>query len=401
MLENNKYIIYGVGNVGKRIARMMKRTGLTVELSDGNARLWNEVIDGQRVIPSVEIVTFILQQIKNSEISLKMIVCINDDQEKDFIKYMGKYIEVISWRDILDDLLEMYDSLNVPYTSNYLAGFERWWYGLRDEIDFWENAYAQKGARKHNWYLKLVENRKFQDPFLSITIKDGMKILDVGSGIVSRYGNEYKNINVDVQAVDPLAFWYNAFNHKYNEKYEKKDIQFGLFETLASSYEVESQDLIIISNALDHCIDPYESVRQALQVLKIGGVLYIKSLIREGCNEKFSGLHQWNIDIDKNGEFIIWDDSNYVNVTRNLSGFCSMRIKKWDSDERGLKGEWGFCTIEIEKLKTFNRENENENISNTCKKIFRKLVEENYYDRKVWEQAYNEIEKQMDEERLN
>ena len=148
--------------------------------------------------------------------------------------------------------------------------------------------------------------------------------------------------------------------------------------------------MIIISNALDHCIDPYLCILQAMKILKIGGKLYIKSLRRESCNEKCLGLHQWNIDINKKDDFVIWNADAFVNVTKAMRGICDFTISKYDADERGLSGNWGFITIEMEKKKEmFDIEEKNNELTSICREVFGRIVNNGQYkDDSVWKYEY-------------
>ena len=379
----NRYVIYGTGNIGTMIARMLRKINVDFALTDSNPNLWEKIVEGERVIPSVEL----LKHLNNCT----LVICVNEIQEKAFICYMSRYTRTIGWKELIDDLVNCYEEKGILYNTNYNENFKKWWFGLRSEIEFWEDSYAVPNARKHDRYQQLIDNVNFEDEFLNTDfLHTGAKVVDVGSGIVSRYGNKWKNGTVELIAVDPLAFWYNEFNHKYNEHFLKKDIKFGLFEELAYTFENKSIDLIIISNALDHCIDPYLCILQSMKILKIGGKLYIKSLRRESCNEKCLGLHQWNIDINKKDDFVIWNADAFVNVTKAMRGICDFTISKYDADERGLSGNWGFITIEMEKKKEmFDIEEKNNELTSICREVFGRIVNNGQYkDDSVWKYEY-------------
>ena len=382
-----KYIIYGISSVGKMLVKMLNRIKKEYLIFDGNPNLWGEYYQNQKIIPSIELVNYV-----NEEYTL--ILCIRDDQEKAFISYCSQYIEVISWRDVIPYLISEYEN-EVTYSTDYETNFKKWWFGLKSEIEFWEEAYAKPNGRKHNWYEKLIDNSIFNDEFFDVTkIKDGWKILDVGSGIVSRYGeNLGGNCKIELTAVDPLAAWYNIFNKKYNPEYNKKDVKFGLLEELSEQFDNNSMDMIIISNALDHCISPLACIFESLKVIRIGGCIYIKTLIREACNEKTVGLHQWNLDLNDEGEFILWNEDSFVNISKRLNEFCEIVINRYPSDERGLSGNWGFMTICITKKKEIYEKKELEiRLTDSCGKIFNKIAKEfDYRDDLVWEEGYEAI----------
>lgn len=400
MLVENKVrgIIWGAGKTGVMIERMLKELGLIdIIFTDSNISLWGGIVDGYEVVPNVDIMAKIDQYSKD----YVMIVCIAHPAEDIFIKTLKKYISVVSWTDVIEAFFDYIKEKEIGYTANYLNGLKTWWMGLRSEIAFWENAYARKEGYKHNWYLNLVKNDIFYDKYLSVNIPKNAIVLDVGSGIVSRYGEIVgENKRVYLTAVDPLADWYNLFNLRYCPEYSGKPVRFGLFENLSNVFENEWADLIIISNALDHCIDPYLCIMEALRVLKIGGVLYVKSFRRESCNEKCIGLHQWNIDIEGE-DFIIWNLLNYINVSREVKKYCSIKIEEYEEDERGLKGNWGFLTIEIKKEKNLPNKNKDsmiKKISDICEKSMKRILDRDYNEERLWEEEWKFIEAEIGKE---
>ena len=38
--------------------------------------------------------------------------------------------------------------------------------------------------------------------------------------------------------------------------------------------------------------------------------------------------HQWNICCDTNGDFVIWNEKNYINVTKKLSEYADIQTSK-------------------------------------------------------------------------
>jgi ubiquinone/menaquinone biosynthesis C-methylase UbiE len=99
------------------------------------------------------------------------------------------------------------------------------------------------------------------------------KILDIGCGLISMYGNYVGEKKINLIAIDPLAHFYNIINERYQGELfsEEKRSSFGMFEFMADFYEENYADYIIINNALDHCIDPFKSIIECLHVLKCGG----------------------------------------------------------------------------------------------------------------------------------
>ncbi len=132
--------------------------------------------------------------------------------------------------------------------------------------------------------------------------------------------------------IDPLASFYNQINQRFekehNLKFKISPVEFGFFELLSYQYGSEYSDYILIDNALDHCIDPFAAIIECLRVLKTGGTLVTRHHVDEAYKAFYSGLHQWNICCDQNGDFIIWNRNNYVNVTQELEDYAEIKVEK-------------------------------------------------------------------------
>lgn len=114
-------------------------------------------------------------------------------------------------------------------------------------------------------------------------LKDGLTLMDIGCGAVSRYGASLPDGgSVNFIAVDSLAHAYNRINVCYAPG-NKKAVTFGMFEFMAVFFQKEYADVILIENALDHCIDPLKSLIECLQVLKTGGLMRVISSSGGGC----------------------------------------------------------------------------------------------------------------------
>ena len=76
-----KIIVYGMGTIGKMIAKMLTTLNLDFILVDGNPNLWGQFLFGKKIVPSIELKGFL-----NEENLL--VVCIRDDQEEAFVEDM-------------------------------------------------------------------------------------------------------------------------------------------------------------------------------------------------------------------------------------------------------------------------------------------------------------------------
>lgn len=104
-----------------------------------------------------------------------------------------------------------------------------------------------------------------------------------------------------------------------------------MFELISEFYAHKSADIVLIDNALDHCIDPYKSILECLQIVKPGGCLSLRHRCLEGVKEYYYGLHNWNLDYE-GSDFIIWNENNYINVSKRLKDEVDVQIALEDEE---------------------------------------------------------------------
>ena len=65
------------------------------------------------------------------------------------------------------------------------------------------------------------------------------------------------------------------------------------------TYKDEFFDIVVCINALDHSDNPHKALQEMLRVCKVGGWIYLRHFINNAQNQKYSGLHRWNISAEK------------------------------------------------------------------------------------------------------
>lgn len=392
-LKEKNVIIYGWGKTGQQVAFVLDKIGCdNYRVTDSNSDLWGLQETGITVESNIEIIDYVL---KNKS---EMLIIVSIDDEKKLVESMRTCgMNAYSWKSMIDIWVECCLTEKINYNVQYHSYLLQWFLHLSEELTFWEKAYASPEGYKHDLYLKNANQTYWHEKYLKKLLVGNEKILDVGSGIISRYGNMLPDGKlVNLIPVDPLAYWYNKFNKKYLSQEllcENEHIEFGIFEGLSDSFDLNSVDVIIISNALDHCIDPFRSIIECLKILKKDGVLLLKHLRREAINEKWGGLHQWNIDVTYKGELLIWNNENYVNISRLLEKCARIEVNIFDEDERGLKGKFGFCVAEITKTGELDEsiqellevQNVRDNVK-TLEKLFKEIVEKDYTNKEIWKE---------------
>lgn len=113
-------------------------------------------------------------------------------------------------------------------------------------------------------------------------------------------------------------------------------------------------------------------------MVKTGGVLSMRHRRCEAVYEGYTGLHKWNVDINDEKEFIVWNKENYMNVSRAVRDFAEVRVSLPKAD--GRKDE--FIDVEIKKAKPFDvgrfyeKEQDQRHMGIVIQEIMRKLSDQ-------------------------
>jgi SAM-dependent methyltransferase len=179
--------------------------------------------------------------------------------------------------------------------------------GLSQELQYWNKWLSNHGGTDVTGYQKRI------DPALALSDyhgeivdrigRDTVRILDVGAGPLTVVGKWWKNCNIDLVAVDPLADEYDILleqNHLDPPVRTKK----CLGENLSTEFGRETFDLVTAINSIDHAEDPVQIVDQMYSVCKLGGFLVLSHIQNEAKKEGYRGLHQWNLSLQDNN-FVI------------------------------------------------------------------------------------------------
>ena len=193
-----------------------------------------------------------------------------------------------------------------------------WAGALPGELGFWEWALRDGGRNWNPTEWRNCTNPDFElQPELRelIPAETGavVRILDVGSGPLTRVGKKWAGREVRVVPVDPLADQYNALFARISLRPLVPPLPCD-GEKLLEKFEPNFFDLAYASNSLDHSYDPVAAIGQMLAVVKPQHYLYLWHAANEGLRERYTGLHQWNFDY-RGGEFVVSDGRH----TRSLS----------------------------------------------------------------------------------
>jgi 2-polyprenyl-3-methyl-5-hydroxy-6-metoxy-1,4-benzoquinol methylase len=159
--------------------------------------------------------------------------------------------------------------------------------GIAHEVNFWKG-FIKTPRFMYGWVPEIKTPELADEVYHFIRDLNNPKVLDVGSGVVSILHGSVK----DLDAADPLA---NEYQQIFD--YEKQrlipPLAFAGEEVGAALYE--QYDVVHMSNAIDHSVDPHEVFKNLVDATKPGGYVIIQGFENEAIFENYQGFHQWNI----------------------------------------------------------------------------------------------------------
>jgi len=182
---------------------------------------------------------------------------------------------------------------------------EKWNNGLRKEVVFWDG-WIKTAAHKYNIDRPVIPYfRNF------ITGSPDEKILDVGCGAVG-CGTMFNGIKMNITGADYLA---DEYHKSFNSigmapifKIEKQDMA-------CMTYPDNTFDFVHCRNALDHCYDPYNSIKEMIRVCKPRGWVHLVHFVNVAKTSFYGGLHVWNIcksSRSKNPDCLFWNRNSEI-----------------------------------------------------------------------------------------
>lgn len=169
--------------------------------------------------------------------------------------------------------------------------------GIAIELGFWKWFVDQPRFREE-WLDEARRTVDLQpeiyDWFRSRANADALRVLDVGSGVVSVLLGTFPKQNITT--VDPLGALY-----PFVFDYEKHAIPAPLARGGEEMDFSEEFDIAHISNAIDHSQDPLRLFHRMMAAVKPGGHVVVQGLVDEGTHENWGGMHQFNFRLSGEG----------------------------------------------------------------------------------------------------
>lgn len=200
----------------------------------------------------------------------------------------------------------------------------KWEHGKSATIRFYDKKLKWK-AEQFNKKMPLAD---YLVPFIGD--KKLISIADIGSGIFSTIGNEYKDVVIMLYPSDILAYEFADIC----EKRGYTPIYPIMYQDMTDlDYADKVFDIVNCVNALDHCISPFKAIREMKRICKPGGYIYLRHFQNVGEDQKYKGLHQWNISRTDNGDCLFFSKYERFLLSECVPGFLTELKKEMDYEE--------------------------------------------------------------------
>ena len=210
----------------------------------------------------------------------------------------------------------------------YENSYNKWLSSLSSEIFFWRRYMETKGLKWHaNWEQKISPTKKFPlEKFIPTeNIGGDCECIDIGCGPFP-IGHNTDKVNLRFQTLDPLGHAYNLLKEQYNID-DGVSVGTGCVELLHELYPENTFDMVHMMNALDHSFNPFHGIQEMLFICKVGGKVILRHAENEAINQKYQGLHQWNLSVSNpENSFVVWRNDERHDVCKLFSDFADFEI---------------------------------------------------------------------------
>lgn len=209
---------------------------------------------------------------------------------------------------------------------------ERYIMSLESEYIGWFNTTKNKTQDAR---IKAIQDRQFREADL-LAAYPNPKVLDVGAGRCCGVGTipPEEGHTITLHACDVLAGAYAVLNALYGLK-PYVATEFAFVERLTDRYPANSFDIVRMSNALDHCYDPFSGIFEMLKVAKVGGTVRLIHRENESVFELEYGMHQWNITSIGEDSMVIWRKDFSADIKDVLGDAVRIKTKITSGAFRG------------------------------------------------------------------
>ena len=202
---------------------------------------------------------------------------------------------------------------------------------LKGEVDFWRRWLSTKGMYwPDDFRARFDPDRPIGGHLAAYVDRidaEVVRILDVGSGPLTKLGKTHPSKRLEITATDLLAPDYDRLLAELGIVPPVRTI-YADAERLAEQFGEGAFDIVHGQNCVDHTADPLRAIDQMVAVTKPGGWVVLFHAENEGQRERYNQLHQWDFTCEA-GSFVIRDRAGRtVNVTHRLAALCDVECTR-------------------------------------------------------------------------
>lgn len=215
------------------------------------------------------------------------------------------------------------DLLRMPQVERSVA--------LQGEVQFWRKWLSTRGMYWPDDFRARFDPDRLLDghlaPYVDRVDGDVVRILDVGSGPLTKLGKTHPSKRLEITATDLLASEYDGVLVELGLVPPVRTI-YADAEQLVAQFGADAFDVVHAQNCIDHTGDPVRAIEQMVAVARPGGYVVLFHAENEGEREQYNQLHQWNFTCDGRA-FVVRDRAGRtVNVTERLASQCDVECRR-------------------------------------------------------------------------
>jgi SAM-dependent methyltransferase len=202
---------------------------------------------------------------------------------------------------------------------------------LKGEVEFWRKWLTTKGMYWPDDYRARLDPARKLDGHLAAYVDrvdgDHVRILDVGSGPLTKLGKTHASKRLEITATDLLANDYDRLLAELGVVPPVRTV-YADAERLVERFGADAFDVVHAQNCIDHTADPHRAIEQMVAVTRPGGWVVLYHAENEGQREQYNQLHQWNFTCE-DGAFVIRDRMGRTeNMTQRLAASCDVECRR-------------------------------------------------------------------------
>jgi len=202
-----------------------------------------------------------------------------------------------------------------------------WGAAVTSEIEFWRQYLKTRGLSWPDEYAMRLDpraplNEQQIASRLELFADETIRILDVGAGPLTVLGKVAPGKRLEIHPTDALAESYAQLLSELHLNPPVPTIRCD-GEDLHRKFPPAYFHFAYARNALDHCYDPVQVIRNMVSVTRVQGWIILRHRPNEAVTAGYAGLHQWNFE--RSGDDTrVWTAQTSVSLRDEFHGVATI-----------------------------------------------------------------------------